>query len=178
MIIIHHATPHAFPFGARPSLSSLKRLKLDEWEHLPLIYEQSSTTSSFVTYGTSWFWQALVGLDSLSYPIMAHFALSTGYKWPGGRYFAPRVWIELSTLPYQSTDEGVECLWKAEGETYTIYDQLADGSVDPQINTADFWADFFTAELQTKRAAAAEALCAALYEANRMNLILESIPTA
>jgi hypothetical protein len=141
------------------------------------VLEQSGATALYVTYGTSWFWPALIGLDLMSYPVMAHFALSTGYKWPGGRYFAPRVWIELSTIPEQSTDEGVECLWKADGDTYTVYDRLANGTTDPKIHTAGFWAAFFTQALLAKRNAAQTALDSATLEAKRMNLILASIPT-
>lgn len=190
MKIVKHQSPLHFPYGVHPKQPT-GIMVLSDWRDQSIALLKPDQSLANLSYQECWFWPALVGLDKLSYPIMAHFAQSEGFFWPGGRFFSPRAWIQLTTLSEENDPFGVplvvkgtgdqsritvECLWRADGETYTAYDQFADGTVNGNTHPAEFWAEFFTEILLAKRIAAETTLERATREADRMQRILSAIP--
>lgn len=192
MLILNYTHPQSFPYGVRPSLPE-GILNLVSIRDKLLTLQFQTATPITLPYSSCWFWPALVALEAIELPqVLAHFAIWTGSFGPGGYYFSPRAWIELTNRPEDQTSVGiplcirndseygkpciqVECLWHPDGETYTAYDRLADATATEQEFPPEFWRNYFVQVLVARRNKAEEELARAVNAATRMQLILAAI---
>lgn len=198
MLVALYSDHHRLPFW--PGSKPLPEEMFDPEVHGKRVFTFNAGTSTEEKQAVSdsWMWPVLMGLHQIDWPIMAHVSAFCECQGPGLWHFPKRVWIQISTLPSEKTQEGipltvgpkktadeepkvlVQHLWGGDNGTRSPYDFVipqGEREPPPESNQPEFWRDFFMTELRQVKSKTAERLTAALAAATANAELYDNIPS-